>query len=453
MEKDYTIWVTYHRDEFVTQYGLKEDEHHRLFASHKPVEGKNINIMNPVLSEMVTMWYVWKNNIKSDYVGFEHYRRHLHITRMPQKGACQIYKTINFGSMTIYEQYSRCHNIKDMDVILSILNETYGNGNEYVKHITNSNCFVANCTFLMKWSDFVRLCKFLFPVLEEFSRRIGIVGYDEEALDKWREKSVREFQKSKTVYQMRVLSFLAERLISAWIVSNMKIYNGIDVAIVHYNTPELTSAAIRSLNKHMPGSQIFLFDNSDKKPFKENFANVKLIDNTKGKIIDFESILSKYPDKDESDVSKSNYGSAKHCLSVDKLMDIVPDGFLLMDSDILLTKSACALVDRSQAAVGDVISKHGVPLLQPFLCWINTPLLKKNNVRYFNGSKMWALTKKEPHRWYDTGAWLLEDLMVKMLPWRYANIMDYMVHFGHGSWRDNEVRRQTWLEENKRLWE
>ena len=64
---DYKIWVTYHKDELVAKYGLKEDDTHKLFASHKEIDGKNINSLNTVYSEMVTMWYVWKNaTAKSD---------------------------------------------------------------------------------------------------------------------------------------------------------------------------------------------------------------------------------------------------------------------------------------------------------------------------------------------------------------------------------------------------
>ena len=65
-----------------------------------------------------------------------------------------------------------------------------------------------------------------------------------------------------------------------------------DVAIVHYNTPELTEAAIRSVWKHTPGCRITVFDNSDKREFRYK-DDVAVIDNTRGQIIDFEMMLSK----------------------------------------------------------------------------------------------------------------------------------------------------------------
>ena len=65
------------------------------------------------------------------------------------------------------------------------------------------------------------------------------------------------------------------------------------VAIVHYNTPEITEAAIWSLRKH--GGEdydVFVFDNSDECPFTAKMKGVTVFDNTKGQIIDFEKELA-----------------------------------------------------------------------------------------------------------------------------------------------------------------
>jgi len=141
---DYKIWVTYHKDEQVSEYGLKDDDTHILFATHKDIAGKNINPMNPVLSEMVTMWYVWKNpSAKSSYVGFNHYRRRFDVAGLPGKGECQVFNIKDFGQQTIYQQYCQWHNGKDMDVMLGILESKYGNGNVYSKHILEGTRVVS----------------------------------------------------------------------------------------------------------------------------------------------------------------------------------------------------------------------------------------------------------------------------------------------------------------------
>ena len=111
-----------------------------------------------------------------------------------------------------------------MDLIIDILNEKYGVGNKYVNNIMNSKIFIANCTFFMKWDDFTKLCEFMFGISDEFCRRVGITGNDVEALNRWKIKETIDFNGRNVVYQTRVLSFLMERLISAWIYTNMDYY-------------------------------------------------------------------------------------------------------------------------------------------------------------------------------------------------------------------------------------
>lgn len=443
---DYRIWISYHKDELVSKFNLKEDEHTTLFATHHPTGKKDINSLNNVYSEMVTMWYVWKNAIKSDYVGFNHYRRRFGVHRLPSKGECQVLDIRSFGGQTIYEQYSQCHSAKDMDVMLSLLDEKYGTGNPYSQHIRESRTLIAKCCFLMRWADFTKMCKFLFPLLEAFAEECGCVTSDD-----WRCKAASDFNETSAPYQMRVVSFLAERLISAWIATNMSPYiDGRNVAIVNYNTTSLTEAAIRSLMKHTNGCHVYVFDNSDKQPFKTNIANVEVIDNTKQQLVNFDEELKKYPSKWERDVRKSNYGSMKHTMSVDKLMELLPNGFVLMDSDVLIKDDIKALWDNNCACCGTEDVKHNVPLLMPFLCYLNVPKLKENGIRYYNGQKMWALSDVEPNQHYDTGAWLLEDVRRHSLPVSYINIWRYVIHYGHGSWRGSNAEK--WLEENASLW-
>ena len=446
---DYKIWVSYHQDDQLSRFDLKSDENHELFATHLTPDGKNINHMNPVYSEMVTMWYVWQNALKTPCVGFNHYRRHFDVNRLPNKGECQVYRILDFGGQTVYEQYAQWHNAKDMDVVLGLLDAKYGEGNAYTKYIRESRKLIANCCFLMKWNDFVRLCKFLFPILDEFAAACGISNTN---VEEWHKKAEQDFGSNRTDYQTRVVSFLAERLISAWIMENLSPYlDGRNVAVVHYNTPKLLEA-IRSLMKHTVGCHVYVFDNSDKAPFKVKLPNVEVIDNTKGKVVDFKAELDKYADKDEVDLKRSNYGSAKHAMSVDKLMELIPNGFVLMDSDVLVKNDIAPMWNRSVSCAGSEEVKHNIPLLQPFLCWLNVPMLKESGVRYYNGGKMWALSKKEPDCWYDTGAWLLEEVRRLGLPVDYTNIWQYVMHLGHGSWKGDAGKKDKWLEDNANLW-
>lgn len=233
---DYTIWQTYHNDALLAEYNLKEDEHHRLFAVHKDAPLENINYLNPCWSELTTMWYVWHNRLASPLVGFAHYRRPLNIhtaavqsagvlaSALPSKGHCIIYKQIRLRSgETVRDQYARCHNVRDFDLMVSLVNRRYGEGNAYAKHLLTSTRMIINCCFLMRWQDFMGLGDFLFPLLDDFAEATGC----RRDVERWREKARRDFpaaDEQTVAYQMRLPGFLAERLISAYITTHLNYY-------------------------------------------------------------------------------------------------------------------------------------------------------------------------------------------------------------------------------------
>ena len=236
------------------------------------------------------------------------------------------------------------------------------------------------------------------------------------------------------------------------------------VAIIHFNTPELTEAGILSLRKQTGMRyDVTVFDNSDRRPFTAKMDGVTIVDNTKGQLIDFEKELAKFPDKCWELAHKSNYGSAKHIMSVQKLWELLPDGFILMESDILLTKNINFLWDEEYAACGKAQWFRGrtkeKDRLLPFLCYLNVPKLTANGARYFDPARCWSLSPggmANPANWYDTGASLLEDIIKtkpELVARLYRDLDHYFVHYTGGSWRQNDVENQkAWLEANKPLW-
>ena len=249
------------------------------------------------------------------------------------------------------------------------------------------------------------------------------------------------------------------------------------VAIIHYNTPELTEAAILSLRKHGGVDyEITIFDNSapaidqktgekyEARPFTAEMKGVTVIDNTKGQVIDFEKELAKYPDKSPEIgcVKSCVYGSDKHMITVQYLMDhVLTDGFLLMDSDILIRQSVDHLFQYDQCAVGHVIGSSGpnnYQRLAPMLLWINSKMCKDGGAVFFDPDRSWALNpggySNKKNGW-DTGAALLQDIITKkpQCHGKKIDIRPLIFHFGSGSWYKNEAgRQQQWLQEHRDLW-
>lgn len=236
------------------------------------------------------------------------------------------------------------------------------------------------------------------------------------------------------------------------------------VAIVHYNTPELLEAAIKSLRKHGGEDyQVVVFDNSDRRPFTKRMKGVKRINNTKGQIINWNKFLAEYPDKETKHGEINDWGSAKHARTVQELWKIIPQGFLLMDSDVLIQKNIDFMFDERECTVGHVqhpqpYNPFGTPRLLPMLLWINVPMCEAGGAKFFDPNRSWHLQKglNNPANWYDTGASFLEDIktLKPQCHGKRIDIRPLIVHFGKGSWLRNDVQVQkAWLKTYRHLWE
>ena len=237
------------------------------------------------------------------------------------------------------------------------------------------------------------------------------------------------------------------------------------VCIVHYNTPEITQAAIWSLRKHGGEDyEVLVFDNSDERPFTAKMKGVTVFDNTKGQIIDFEKELEKYPDRDDriGCAKGCSYGSDKHMMSIQKLWELLPDGFVLMDSDVLIKENIDWMFWEGECCCGYISTasaKH-IPRLMPMLLWINVPMCKAAGARFFDPDRSWALHDglDNPKNFWDTGAAFLDDIK-RLKPQCHGKaisrerILHTIVHLKMGSWKQNDpTLHERWLKQYEDLW-
>jgi len=238
------------------------------------------------------------------------------------------------------------------------------------------------------------------------------------------------------------------------------------VAIIHYNTPELTRACIGSLifNGGVEDRlRIVVFDNSDSKPFDAGvLGGVTVIDNTQGQLIDFDAELAKFPERDRSIgcAKGCEFGSVKHMMTVQKLWELIPMGFVLMESDILITKPIAGFWRPEYSFVGYYQKQQphnpfNIGRVLPMLCYMNVPLLTKHGARYYDPTRTYGLLpggRQNRNNWYDTGAVMLEDILAKRphLKGLHEDIRPYVVHYGSASWQKNDEKaHQQWIEANR----
>ena len=170
--------------------------------------GENIAEKNLSYCELTALYWVWKNNIQSKYISFEHYRRFFMNGNIPSvlpyDKMCNLLKefdvvTTNFFSMksSLRDIYARDHIIDDLITVEKVIKSTspdYSKDFEYV--MNNSSACMCNM-FASKKNIFNEYCNWLFSILIQVEDRININGRDK--------------------YQTRVYGFLAERLQNVWL--------------------------------------------------------------------------------------------------------------------------------------------------------------------------------------------------------------------------------------------
>ena len=228
-----------------------------------------------------------------------------------------------------------------------------------------------------------------------------------------------------------------------------------NILIIHYNTPYLTECLVRSINLFVEDAVIYIFDNSTDRPFTAEFDNVTVFDNTKGEIIDFDKWLEKYPKKKLSGGKLNKWGSAKHCYSVEKAMELIDDNFILLDSDVLLKKDISELFDEESIFIGEIAPQpNSTKRLLPFICYINVNMCKEHDIHYFDDNYMHGLNKTGQADRYDTGAGFF--LKASKYPYKEISCGDYIIHYGSGSWKKPDIQKKyevgEWLKVFKRYW-
>lgn len=241
-----------------------------------------------------------------------------------------------------------------------------------------------------------------------------------------------------------------------------------DILIVNFNTPELVEAAILSLRKHGGENyDVVVFDNSDSRPFTKKMERVKVLDNSLGQLIDLDAEIRKFPERSRNmgSACSGDFPSARHMLSVQWYMDNFDgEGFLLMDSDILVRENIDFMFWEGQCAVGHVQTweRAGNPgkkdRLVPLLCYIGVRKCKECGVRYFNPDMTFALHKDgeaNTENWYDTGSSFLYEIRSHKngACGKQIDIRELMYHFGSASWKNTGLQGQLeWLESYANLW-
>lgn len=443
-------------------------------------DGLDLPESDPFYAELYHYKYLADNVKLPKYVGFCHYRKYwLFADNVPDMD--ELFKTYDLIcprpmqlGRSMRQQYANCHNVEDLDLAAEILKEMYPVYKTEADACLSSQTLYPCNMFVMKSKDFKAYVKWMYSILDEFCKRRGdMKKYIHEHYSDY-EKPFREI-KDMEKYQYRVGGYVAERLTNIYFLKNFhkkyavpvimtgdrkEVYrpDSIDVGLVHYNTPDLLNALIKSIRKNNKvRTHVHVLDNSDKLPFTTDDPDVTVYDNTKQQLISFDTILANHPKGKRSSGTQNNYASLKHCMSVEALMGFIGKPFVLLDSDTLVKRDLSELFDQSIAVAAEFepsTSKFWRPRFIPFCMYLNTPMLIANDVHFFDEKRCCGLFARTTHEdGYDTAASLWEDVQSKALKYKYIKWSDYVEHYFNASWKPKANKSpQLWLSEHQDLY-
>jgi len=184
-------------------------------------EGENISDLNPYFCELTGLYWAWRN-LKTDYIGLTHYRRHFSLRPHDEDkwnavikqseiekdlGRVKVFvpKKRWYYIETLYSHYAHTHYASQLDETKKIIETRYP---EYVesfdKAVKQRWGYMFNMMILEKglFNDY---CSWLFDILFELRSRIG--KETEESLDK---------------FQGRFYGRISEIIFNVWLLEQVK---------------------------------------------------------------------------------------------------------------------------------------------------------------------------------------------------------------------------------------
>lgn len=193
--------------------------------------GDNISKLNHFYAEGSGAYWVWKHHESSlRYIGQCQYRRlmlfdeHINFDNIFKEVDVILSKPLIFKN-TIKDQYKISHNIEDIILTERIIKEKYPMYIDAFNEVVNGHKMYCNSGYVMKIDDYNEYNDFLFGVLDEFRKCLGLNTMDDVELYVQHNIDSNKYINKKTSivkYQRTIGGFLAERLLTTFITYKFK---------------------------------------------------------------------------------------------------------------------------------------------------------------------------------------------------------------------------------------
>lgn len=181
--------------------------------------GINIAEKNSEYCELTALYWIWKNDVDSDYIGLCHYRRYFSkncsglikksyireddVLEILTKNDVIVPKKNYWGKKTVAEMYDYGNSEMDLNIIRKIISEDFPDYVTAYDNVLNSHSAFYRNMMICKRDIFSEYCDWLFSVLFKFEEEI----------------------KKQNVSADRKMGFISEFLLDVWVLkNNMKTY-------------------------------------------------------------------------------------------------------------------------------------------------------------------------------------------------------------------------------------
>lgn len=193
----------------------------------------NVTDINLFYSELSGYYWIYKNYKLKDYIGFCHYRRYFNfldnVPDMKKENYDIIVATPTNLGTSIYNQYSICHNIEDLNFVIDIIRNKYNVPKDIINNTLNSSYMSCYNMFITSKTIFYEYCDFFFDICNEYLKHYNLKDINdvykhvENNKDKYLKYNA--YPVNNVKYQSRIGGFLSERIFNifiAWKKLNVK---------------------------------------------------------------------------------------------------------------------------------------------------------------------------------------------------------------------------------------
>lgn len=175
-------------------------------------EGNSICEKNPYYCELTALYWIWKNDKKSDWIGLNHYRRYFMSSKSHEiLTAHEIEQLLSSHDVILWKKLHLHENVerfyyrgggykKDILLLKKVMKSLYPDYMKICEKVLSEKSASYANMFVMHRAQFDKYCEWLFKILFAMEKELDMTDY--------------------TVQEKRVFGYLGEILLNVWVKKN-----------------------------------------------------------------------------------------------------------------------------------------------------------------------------------------------------------------------------------------